>query len=122
MEIPGQTMLLEPFAQVAERAGQRPLQLLKLAHLAACGLPSFGRRLPEGTQLRGAVVEETPRPDTGQIGQCRRNRRAQCACGSVWIGVRRGEWFRDDAVGDAETLAFRRRQRSRSGKRLRRAT
>ena len=79
MEIPGQPMLLEPLAQIAERASQGALQLLQLADLAPGGLPALGRRLTEGAQLGRAVIEETPRSDTRQIGQrCQRSPRRAC--------------------------------------------
>src|SRR5215216_5687347 len=71
MEVPGQPMLLEPLAQIAERASQGALQLLQLANLAPGGLRALGRRLTEGAQLGRAVVKETPRTNTRQIGQRR---------------------------------------------------
>ena len=42
MEIPGQPVLLEPLAQIAERASQGALQLLQLADLAPGGLRPSG--------------------------------------------------------------------------------
>ena len=63
MEIPGQPVLLEPLAQIAERASQGALQLLQLADLAPAA-SGPGRRLTQGAQLRRAVIEQTPRTDT----------------------------------------------------------
>ena len=51
MEIPGQPVLLESLAQVAERASQGALQLLQLADLTPGGLPALGRRLTERAPL-----------------------------------------------------------------------
>ncbi len=112
MEIPGQPVLLEPLAQIAERASQGALQLLQLADLAPGGLPALGRGLTESAQLGRAVVEETPRSDTRQIGQCRRDRRTEHAGGGFRIGVGRRARLRDDRVGDPETPAFGSRQRA----------
>jgi hypothetical protein len=69
MEIPGQPVLLEPLAQIAKRASKGALQLLQFADLAPGGLSALRRGLTEGAQLGRAVVEETPRSDTRQIGQ-----------------------------------------------------
>src|SRR5829696_4725818 len=112
MEIPGQPVLLEPLAQIAERASQGALQLLQLANLAPGGLPALGRGLTEGAQLGRAVVEETPRSDTRQIGQRCRDRRTERAAGGFRVGVSRRTRLRDDRVRDPETPALGSRQRA----------
>ena len=71
--------LLQPLAQIAERASQGALQLLQLADLAPGGLPALRRRLTESAQLGRAVVEQTPRSDTRQIGQRGGDRRPEQA-------------------------------------------
>src|SRR5215212_2957583 len=103
-------MLLEPLAQIAERTSQGTLQLLQLANLAPGGLPALGRRLTEGAQLGRAVVKETPRTDTRQIGQRCSDRRADHAEGGFRVGVSRRARLGDDRVNNPKTPAFGRRQ------------
>ena len=84
----GQAALLQPLAQIAERAGQRPLQLLQLPHLSAGGLAPLRGRLAQRAQFRRALVEEarrgpTPAKSASAVAIAAPRARA-AAAGSAW--------------------------------------